>query len=111
MKKSHQLGDSFSLAGSTGLEPAISSVTGRRDNHFTTSPYLVAVSKYRGNHTNFISLKQLVRVAGVEPASQPWEGYIIAVIRHPRNDDCLEPPPGFEPGTPALRKRCSSQLS
>ncbi len=26
------------MAGSTGFEPAISSVTGRRDNHFTTSP-------------------------------------------------------------------------
>lgn len=26
------------LAGPTGFEPAISSVTGRRDNHFTTSP-------------------------------------------------------------------------
>lgn len=28
------------LAGSTGFEPAISSVTGRRDNPFTTSPQL-----------------------------------------------------------------------
>ena len=27
----------------------------------------------------------MVRVGGVEPPSQPWEGYIIAVIRHPRN--------------------------
>ena len=27
----------------------------------------------------------MVRVAGVEPASHPWEGYIIAVIRHPRH--------------------------
>ena len=26
----------------------------------------------------------LVRVQGVEPWSQPWEGYIIAVIRHPQ---------------------------
>ena len=25
----------------------------------------------------------LVRVRGVEPLSQPWEGHIIAVIRHP----------------------------
>jgi hypothetical protein len=48
----------------------------------------------------------VVRMAGVEPASQPWEGHIIAVIRH-----SLEPPWGFEPQTPALRKRCSSQLS
>ncbi len=27
------------LAGSAGFEPVISSVTGRRDNPFTTSPY------------------------------------------------------------------------
>ena len=32
--------DPFILAGPTGFEPAISSVTGRRDNHFTTSPKL-----------------------------------------------------------------------
>lgn len=25
----------------------------------------------------------MVRVEGVEPSSQPWEGYIMAVIRHP----------------------------
>ena len=29
------------MAGPTGFEPAISSVTGRRDNHFTTGPYSV----------------------------------------------------------------------
>ena len=28
------------MAGPTGFEPAISSVTGRRDNHFTTGPWL-----------------------------------------------------------------------
>ena len=33
---------------------------------------------------NFRSSFDLVRVQGVEPWSQPWEGYIIAVIRHPR---------------------------
>ncbi len=33
------------LAGSTGFEPAISSVTGRRDNHFTTSPRPIKISK------------------------------------------------------------------
>lgn len=26
----------------------------------------------------------MVRVEGVEPSSQPWEGYIIAAIRYPR---------------------------
>lgn len=29
----------ISMARSTGFEPAISSVTGRRDNHFTTSAW------------------------------------------------------------------------
>ena len=26
----------------------------------------------------------LVRVSGIEPDSQPWEGYILATIRYPR---------------------------
>ena len=34
------------LAGPTGFEPAISSVTGRRDNHFTTSPRRNAKTDY-----------------------------------------------------------------
>lgn len=33
------------VAGSTGFEPAISSVTGRRDNHFTTSPRFTTSTK------------------------------------------------------------------
>ena len=36
-KKHHLVSDAFFLACPTGFEPAISSVTGRRDNHFTTS--------------------------------------------------------------------------
>lgn len=31
----------------------------------------------------------MVRVGGVEPPSHPWEGYIIAVIRHPRYLDYM----------------------
>ncbi len=43
------------MAGSTGIEPAISSVTGRRDNRFTTSPYcLVAVVITPSNDLNHI---------------------------------------------------------
>ena len=38
MKNRPPNGDRLFMAGSTGIEPAISSVTGRRDNHFTTSP-------------------------------------------------------------------------
>jgi hypothetical protein len=66
----------------------------------------------------------MVRVGRVELPSQPWEGYIIAAIRHPRisffrlthsmficERVLLEPPRGFEPRTSALRKRRSSQLS
>jgi hypothetical protein len=37
-QKPHHKDEAFVLAGSTGLEPAISSVTGRRANHYTTSP-------------------------------------------------------------------------
>ena len=63
---------------------------------------------------------ELVRVAGVEPASEPWEGPIIAVIRHPLactrapsvTEGCycqkLEPISGLEPLTYALRKRRST---
>ena len=40
------------MAGSTGFEPAISSVTGRRDNHFTTSP--------RQNRRSAFALSKLV---------------------------------------------------
>jgi hypothetical protein len=40
----------------------------------------------------------MVRVRGVEPQSHPWEGYIIAVIRHP-----LEPPSRIELLTYTLR--------
>lgn len=45
----------------------------------------------------------MVRMAGVEPTSQPWEGCIIAAILHP-----LEPSTGIEPVTYALRKRRST---
>ena len=31
----------------------------------------------------FFVTQKMVRVEGVEPSSHPWEGYIIAVIRHP----------------------------
>lgn len=34
-----------------------------------------------GDQFNFFP--SLVRVGGVEPPSQPWEGYIMTVIRHP----------------------------
>ena len=47
------------------------------------------------------------RVKGVEPSSQPWQGCIIAAIRHPH----------FVPGvrlaltTPAFSELCSNYLS
>ncbi len=31
----------------------------------------------------------MVRMEGVEPSSQPWEGYILAVIRHPPALPCI----------------------
>ena len=39
-RKKFTNGELFSVARSTGFEPAISSVTGRRDNPFTTSANL-----------------------------------------------------------------------
>ena len=48
----------------------------------------------------------MVRVLGIGPSSQPWEGYIIATIRHPQK--YLEPISGFGPLTYALRKRRST---
>ncbi len=36
---------------------------------------------------NFQFCSEMVRVGGVEPPSHPWEGYIIAVIRHPRRNE------------------------
>jgi hypothetical protein len=36
------------MAGPTGIEPAISSVTGRRVNRYTTSPQLGYITKNRG---------------------------------------------------------------
>ena len=54
-------------------------------------------------------LNELVRVLGVEPSSQPWEGYILAAIRYPLTAmPVLEPPAGIEPATCALRMRCST---
>jgi hypothetical protein len=58
------------MATPTGFEPAISSVTGRRDNHFTTESCL----DNRGNHINSVinkqvpaMLKVLVGDGGFEP--------------------------------------------
>ena len=46
---------------------------------------------------------RLERVAGIEPATQPWEGRIL-----PLNYTRLEPKVGIEPTTFALRKHCST---
>ncbi len=46
------------------------------------------------------------RVAGIEPASQPWEGRILP-LKYTRVDQ-MEPPIGIEPMTSALRKHCST---
>ena len=61
------------------------------DDQFLNSPQeniwpALRAAKEKAAHSgdNFRSSFDLVRVQGVEPWSQPWEGYIIAVIRHPR---------------------------
>lgn len=46
----------------------------------------------------------VVRVAGVEPASQPWEGYILPLYY----TRILEPKMGFEPTTCSLRMSYST---
>ena len=52
-----------------------------RTYHYIAEKFVFAI---KNNATNPEGLVALVRVQGVEPWSQPWEGYIIAVIRHPR---------------------------
>ncbi len=51
-------GDVLYMAGPTGFEPAISSVTGRRDRplHYEPSPSIY--TKDRGNHSNYECKKQ-----------------------------------------------------
>jgi hypothetical protein len=66
-KKHHLAGDAFFLAGPAGFEPVISSVTGRRDNHFTTSPRLLSCECNRGNHSKVAALTQ-----GYLPSGQGW---------------------------------------
>ena len=57
-------------------------------------------------------VSELVRVGGVEPPSHPWEGYIIAVIRHSLT--CVKnvaDPTRLELATSAVTGRRSNQLS
>ena len=54
----------------------------------------------------------MVRVQRVELWFQPWEGYVLPLYdTRIFGSKVLEPPRRFELRTPALRKRCSSQLS
>ena len=54
----------------------------------------------------------MVRVQRVELWFQPWEGYVLPLYdTRILESKVLEPPRRFELRTPALRKRCSSQLS
>ena len=48
----------------------------------------------------------LERVAGIEPATQPWEGRILP-LNYTRTY-AMEPMSGLEPLTFALRKHCST---
>ena len=62
-----------------------------RDDQFLHSPQenswlALRAAKEKAAHAGdrFQFSSDLVRVGGVEPPSRPWEGHIIAVIRHPR---------------------------
>ena len=48
------------LAGPTGLEPAISSVTGRRDNQFRYGPQCIQLCAGDGDRTHDNSLMKRV---------------------------------------------------
>ena len=51
----------FLMAVQMGLEPTISSVTGRHVNHYTTGPKLFLMEQMRG----------------IEPPYQPWQGCVL----------------------------------
>ena len=57
------------MAVRTGLEPAISSVTGRHVNHYTTGPYSVLMEQMKG----------------IEPSCRPWQGRVL-----PLNYICIK---------------------
>lgn len=82
----------------------VPNTTNRFKNKIGLSWKYFFVNIYSFNYT-----PEVVRVAGVEPASQPWEGHILPLYY--TRIFALEPPRGFEPRTPTLRKWCSSQLS
>lgn len=49
------------------------------------APFFLAQVIKKIKNVNVLSFYYLVRVEGVGPSSLPWEGNIIAVIRHSRN--------------------------
>ena len=49
------------------------------------APFFLGRATIKIKSINTLSYYGLVRVEGVGPSSLPWEGNIIAVIRHSRN--------------------------
>ena len=59
-------------------------------------------SQRRRNSILDFEIFRLERVAGVEPASQPWEGRIIAVIRYPQMTAIFDEQYNTKQGPPFL---------
>ena len=71
------------MAVPTGIEPAISCVTGRRDNRYTTGPYYT-----------FSNIIQMVTRTGFEPVLPPWKGGVLTTWPTGQKQTEQE---GFEP--------------
>ncbi len=65
-EKSHAQAWLFKMAGSTGLEPAASGVTGRRYNHLNYDPIIHFVEQKRETD---LPQKTLVGETGIEPVT------------------------------------------
>ena len=65
----------------------VNTLEGHRPDARTPAADIETISLQKIVRTAALGIRFL-RVEGVEPSSQPWEGHIIAVIRHPRcNND------------------------
>ena len=85
------------MAVPTGIEPAISCVTGRRDNRYTTGPNSYSQFKI-----------QMVTRTGFEPVLPPWKGGVLTTWPTGQK---MAPQAGLEPATLWLTVRCYYQLS
>lgn len=59
--------DMYGLADPTGFEPAVSSVTGRRDNRYTTGPFEQTTTLLPASSRAFGNARKAMRKEGLEP--------------------------------------------